>query len=115
MASTDSALARVETLTVQLPDTLRQIVVALRATVLQERLASDSAISAPSSALALKDVALARAEAVIAAKDRELSAASELISGLRQQASPSGWRRAGAFLRHAAIGAAALAVVMVAR
>lgn len=115
VASTDSALdSSPGHMPATLPstemDSVRQVLRRIRAAVLVERLASDSAISALMSALEAKDRALAAADSVIYSVQAQLRSASELISEYEKQTRPSLMLRTGRFLRHAAIGAAAMAV-----
>lgn len=115
VASTDSMLHRVDTLLARDPTSLAPIVLSLRASLLSERAAADSAIASLSATVALKDLALSAADSVIAVQQSQLSASSALVSVLRREARPSFATRAGDFLRHAAIGAAVMAVFVVAR
>lgn len=115
VASTDSALARVDSLLPTLPDTTARLVSTLLSTIRAERLLSSSAIASLSTALEAKDAALAASDSLIASLRSQIAASSELISEYRKLAHPSLLVRTGRFLRHAAIGAAAMAVFVMVR
>lgn len=122
VASTDSVLTRVDS---ALADTLatpastetdsahlaqlRTLVVDLRASVLRERLSSDSAILSLSSALDAKNAALAAADSVILAQGEQLAIAARTIQALQQR--PPWYRRLVSGATKVAIGVAIGSVV----
>ncbi len=117
VASTDSALARVDSVLPMslLPDSLAATVRTLMATVRAERLVSDSVILSLEQTVALKDSALTAADSVISAQASVIASQVELVRVLDRKAHPSLVSRTLSFARHAAIGAAVMAVVMVTR
>lgn len=136
VASTDSVLAQVDSVLSAAPtpaqggrlshgtpsapestemDSVRQVLRRIREAVIVERLASDSVISSLQSVVEARDRALAASDSLIASLQAQVRGASELISEYERRANPSLMLRTGRFLRAAAIGAAAMAVLVVAR
>lgn len=109
-ASTDSAVARVDSVLPALPDSIGQAYAELRRAVLSERLSADSLVSSLESTVSALRVSIAAADSVIASQSRELSSYASLVQVLEREAHPPFWVRAGRVARSAAIGAAAALV-----
>ena len=115
VASTDSAVARVDTVLQSLDSASAAIVRRLTVSFQIERQLSSDAIASLTSALDAKDAALSASDSLIASLHARIAVSDSLLTVLTKRAHPSMVSRALSFARHAAVGAAVAMVWMAGR
>lgn len=88
VAATDGTFARVDTILLAVPDTLRPALMALVAAVQVERLASDALVASLESSVAGLRAAIVVADSLLLAKDAVIAGQVAALSILERQAHP---------------------------